>query len=487
METNYFANRTDILQESFFSSVERDSTYLLPSPDTQFAQILHETLQTKSAGVPPAVLEPLTSDTTLAVHNSYEDYTDRWHPEGGRSSDHSSNDHLSAHNSIAQSEGALSTTENSAHHIQSSPDTMAAKQDTNAQQAVEAESKENAVTSKEAESSTTQHAANAEKSTENTDHSDHPPNTQSTGAPQRIVHSVEEELGALNLVTDTSSTASHKSNRQRNRTSLSRTHSLNGTQKHSTISQSRVPLSAHISSTTEGSKKNSTSETTRVVAKLKKGNASDTIRAKETLASALRASENQTEISSASRAATQGSSIENRTVPLDVINRTLESDASHMLRTPNEHSTSSEEMQQELRQFLKTTANDNILRHARFVLRGGQEGEIRLLLKPEELGTMRVNLHLQNNLINGRIVVDNPTARLLLDHNLPELLRALRENGIDVGTLDVSLNQQHSSSFSTAAFYDQQVSEYSPLSQISSSESEIPVEIDQSTLINLYA
>ena len=185
---------------------------------------------------------------------------------------------------------------------------------------------------------------------------------------------------------------------------------------------------------------------------------------------------------------TEGS---NRSLPLQVIARPpLTENTASAAPAQLINSTTLDETQQEFQQFFRTAANDHIIRHARFVIRSNQEGEIHLLLKPEELGTMRINLHLQNNLLNGRILVEHPTARTLVEQNLSELLRAFREQGIDVGTLDVALNHHSTPSFLANPFHNQSMAEYDlALRPVEAEEEQhfMAEEIEQTMLINLYA
>ncbi len=180
-----------------------------------------------------------------------------------------------------------------------------------------------------------------------------------------------------------------------------------------------------------------------------------------------------------------------RAVPLQVITRyPLTENATPTASAHLTSNTPVDDLQQEFQHFFRTATNDHIVRHARFVIRSNQEGEIHLLLKPEELGTMRINLHLQNNLLNGRILVEHPTARTLVEQNISELLRAFREQGIDVGTLDVALNHHSTPSFLTSSSDNQSLAEYDLALQPAEPESEpqfIADEIGQSMLINLYA
>jgi len=88
---------------------------------------------------------------------------------------------------------------------------------------------------------------------------------------------------------------------------------------------------------------------------------------------------------------------------------------------------------------LREEGNERIVRGARILLRDREEGEIRLILKPERLGEVRIRLRMKDNLIGGRIIVENESVRESFQRNLPELAEAFRNSGFDVGDLDVSV------------------------------------------------
>jgi len=81
-----------------------------------------------------------------------------------------------------------------------------------------------------------------------------------------------------------------------------------------------------------------------------------------------------------------------------------------------------------------------IVQRASIVLREGGEGEIRLVLKPEHLGSVRIRLHLGESSLEGRIVVDNSNVKELLDANMEQLKSALRQEGYASANIDVTVS-----------------------------------------------
>ena len=90
--------------------------------------------------------------------------------------------------------------------------------------------------------------------------------------------------------------------------------------------------------------------------------------------------------------------------------------------------------------MFRETMNPEIVRQSTFVLKGNQQGEIRLNLRPEHLGNVRVRLEIVENRITGRIIVDSALVRETVEQNLDDLARAFREQGYESASLDVSVS-----------------------------------------------
>ncbi len=91
-------------------------------------------------------------------------------------------------------------------------------------------------------------------------------------------------------------------------------------------------------------------------------------------------------------------------------------------------------------QGLRERLLPEIVRQAGIVLRDGGEGEIRLVLKPEHLGSVRIRLQLGESSLEGRIVVDNSNVKELLDAHLEQLKSALRQEGWASANIDVTVS-----------------------------------------------
>ncbi len=137
-----------------------------------------------------------------------------------------------------------------------------------------------------------------------------------------------------------------------------------------------------------------------------------------------------------------------------------------------------------LQQQLKDFATGDVVRHARFVIKENAGGEIRLLLKPEQLGTVRVRLEVQDNRIAGRIIVENTTVRDAFEQTLSDLHRAFREAGLETGSLEVTVGEdgQTSGRQSTA-----QGRRARAVEELAESVPTVIGELDEPRMINVYA
>lgn len=81
---------------------------------------------------------------------------------------------------------------------------------------------------------------------------------------------------------------------------------------------------------------------------------------------------------------------------------------------------------------------NEVVRHSTIILKEGG-GELRLILKPESLGRVRINLSLNNDHIAGRIIVENSSVKEMFESNLQHLQNAFKSEGYASASLDVSV------------------------------------------------
>lgn len=84
---------------------------------------------------------------------------------------------------------------------------------------------------------------------------------------------------------------------------------------------------------------------------------------------------------------------------------------------------------------------DRILRAAQ-LSRGSGPTRIRLLLQPPELGTLRLTLSVKDNAVSASVLAETAGARALLAGNLVSLREALEQQGLQLGSFQVSVSQQ---------------------------------------------
>jgi flagellar hook-length control protein FliK len=88
---------------------------------------------------------------------------------------------------------------------------------------------------------------------------------------------------------------------------------------------------------------------------------------------------------------------------------------------------------------LHQSFNNDIVRHASVILRENNEGLIRLALKPESLGNVKIQLELADNKIIGHIVVESEEALRAFEKEVSSLEKAFRDSGFDGASLQMSL------------------------------------------------
>ncbi|HDQ14857.1 MAG TPA: flagellar hook-length control protein FliK [Sediminispirochaeta sp.] len=97
------------------------------------------------------------------------------------------------------------------------------------------------------------------------------------------------------------------------------------------------------------------------------------------------------------------------------------------------------DFQGRLLQQLREHLNGDIVKRGSIVVKDNGAGEIKLDLKPAELGQVRIRLSLENNNIAGRIFVENSSVKEAFDQNLQQLYRAFKEQGFDGASLNVTV------------------------------------------------
>jgi flagellar hook-length control protein FliK len=99
----------------------------------------------------------------------------------------------------------------------------------------------------------------------------------------------------------------------------------------------------------------------------------------------------------------------------------------------------SQALENMLARELHQNFNNDIVRHASVALRDGNEGTIKLALKPESLGNVKIRLELADNKIIGHIVVESEEALRAFQKEISSLEKAFRDSGFEAANLEMSL------------------------------------------------
>jgi len=83
--------------------------------------------------------------------------------------------------------------------------------------------------------------------------------------------------------------------------------------------------------------------------------------------------------------------------------------------------------------------NGDIVRHASMALHDGGEGVIKLALKPDSLGNVKIHLKMSDNKVIGHIVVESEEALNAFKKEITSLEQAFRESGFTNAQLNLSL------------------------------------------------
>ena len=83
--------------------------------------------------------------------------------------------------------------------------------------------------------------------------------------------------------------------------------------------------------------------------------------------------------------------------------------------------------------------NNDIVRHASMILRDEGKGMIRLALKPDNLGNVKICLEMAENKITGQIIVESEEALRAFQREIHSLEQAFKESGFQDANLEMSL------------------------------------------------
>ena len=90
-------------------------------------------------------------------------------------------------------------------------------------------------------------------------------------------------------------------------------------------------------------------------------------------------------------------------------------------------------------EFLQTKTLDQIVKKAVVQINNGQN-EVKIELKPEFLGQVRMQIATENNLVTVRVLAEFPIVKEMIENNLHQLKADLQQQGLEVDKLEVSVS-----------------------------------------------
>jgi flagellar hook-length control protein FliK len=112
---------------------------------------------------------------------------------------------------------------------------------------------------------------------------------------------------------------------------------------------------------------------------------------------------------------------------------------SRELPQPGREKTAGQAFEDILARELHQNLNGDIVRQASILVKDGGEGTIRLSLKPESLGMVKVRLEMAENKITGHIIVESSEALRAFEREIHSLEQAFRDSGFAGASLDMAL------------------------------------------------
>ncbi len=100
--------------------------------------------------------------------------------------------------------------------------------------------------------------------------------------------------------------------------------------------------------------------------------------------------------------------------------------------------TGTESIAEALSRKLDNQSGNEIVQQVKLLLNRAESGEIRINLKPDSLGRVRVNIQMENNRLSGRVLVESAAARNAFRSSLDNLQAKLIESGFNDADLTLT-------------------------------------------------
>jgi flagellar hook-length control protein FliK len=91
-------------------------------------------------------------------------------------------------------------------------------------------------------------------------------------------------------------------------------------------------------------------------------------------------------------------------------------------------------------QNLGETVMQQIVQRASYVFQNGAQGEIRIMLRPENLGDVSLKVKMEQDIVTAKFVATSNEVKAIIENNLGQLKNALDQMGIKVGKFEVQVD-----------------------------------------------
>jgi len=91
-------------------------------------------------------------------------------------------------------------------------------------------------------------------------------------------------------------------------------------------------------------------------------------------------------------------------------------------------------------QALRESVMSQIVQRASYVFQNGAQGEVRIFLRPENLGDLQMKVKIEQDVVTAKFTATSNEVKAIIENNLGQLKQALDQMGIKVGKFEVQVN-----------------------------------------------
>jgi len=139
----------------------------------------------------------------------------------------------------------------------------------------------------------------------------------------------------------------------------------------------------------------------------------------------------------------------NENISVDLKNQNNQLEIKHEIKLadlPKSRNDFNNLMMTSLKERLEEKINQDFVKNTNFLLKNYDSGEIKLLLKPDTLGSIRMKFLMEDGSLNGKIIVENYNVKDIFNNNINSLIESFKHEGIEVGDLEVFTGEENQNS-----------------------------------------